>query len=247
MILGLDTATEWVHLALAGSDHQSPVGEGGSWAKRALTGPGNSASSVLLPTVDELLIDAGAARKDIKGVAACIGPGGFTSLRVGVATAEGLAINGLCAWGFSAFELRARALRLAQEKSGGGQKNVCIVLDGQRKEAFLQEWDTAAPEPLGPAEKVPLAELQAVIGPRAWWTPERFCEQVQPAIGRPPIALGDEGKATLAALVELCHVCSTRSPENPLVPFYLRETDAEINFPEASRHLKEEHRRGVAR
>jgi len=240
MILGLDTATEWVHLALAG--------QGGSWTKRALTGPNNSASSVLLPSVDELLSDAGAARKDIKGVAACVGPGGFTSLRVGVATAEGLAVCGLDVWGFSAFELRARALRLAQAASeDGGPKSVCVVLDGQRNEAFLQEWDMAAPAPLGPAEKVPLDKLQSIVGPRAWWAPARFCEQAQPAIGKPPVALEDEGKATLAALVELCHACPIRPTENPLAPFYLRETDAEVNFPEASKHLKEEHRKGVAR
>jgi len=117
MILGLDTATEWVYLALAD--------QGDSWTKRVLTGPSNSASSVLLPSVDELLHDAGASRKEIKGVAACVGPGGFTSLRVGVATAEGFAINGLSVWGFSAFELRARALRLASQASASGQKKMC--------------------------------------------------------------------------------------------------------------------------
>jgi tRNA threonylcarbamoyladenosine biosynthesis protein TsaB len=239
MILGLDTATEWVYLALAG--------QGGSWTKRVLTGQGNSASSVLLPSVDELLHDAGAVRKDIKGVAACVGPGGFTSLRVGVATAEGFAINGLSVWGFSAFELRARALRLASQASASGPKNVCVVLDGQRQEVFFQEWDTEVPKYIGPAAKIPLGQLPDIIGPRAWWTPERFCGQAAPTISSPPIALEDEGMATLAALVELCHICPSRPPENPLTPFYLRETDAEINFPEASKHLKEEHRKGVAR
>jgi tRNA threonylcarbamoyladenosine biosynthesis protein TsaB len=248
MILGLDTVTEWVYVAIRG--------EFGSWAKRVFTGPGNSASNVLLPSVDELLLDAGASRKDIKGAAACIGPGGFTSIRVGVATAEGLAINGLDVWGFSAFELRARALRLALTAKGrGGPENVSIVLDGQRREAFLQEWDIWAPKPLGSAIKIPLAQLQATIGPRFdnepdgkyWWAPERFCAQAEPFIGSPPVALEDEGAATLEALTELCHICPGRPPENPLVPFYLRETDAEINFPDAAKHLTEAHRKGVAR
>ena len=36
-------------------------------------------------------------------------------------------------------------------------------------------------------------------------------------------------------------------PESPLVPFYLRETDAEVNFPHAAAHLPEALRKGVAR
>ena len=36
-------------------------------------------------------------------------------------------------------------------------------------------------------------------------------------------------------------------PENPLVPFYLRETDAEVNFPHAAAHLSEALRKGMAR
>jgi tRNA threonylcarbamoyladenosine biosynthesis protein TsaB len=61
------------------------------------------------------------------------------------------------------------------------------------------------------------------------------------------MALKDEGQATLSALIELCRVCPSRPAENPLMPFYLRETDAEVNFPEASSHLKEVHRIGLAR
>ena len=36
-------------------------------------------------------------------------------------------------------------------------------------------------------------------------------------------------------------------PEAPLVPFYLRETDAAVNFPHAAAHLSEALRKGVAR
>jgi tRNA threonylcarbamoyladenosine biosynthesis protein TsaB len=232
--LGLDTATEWVHLAL--------VSEKSAWTRRALTGPDNSASAVLLPLIDDLLREAGAARNDIGGVVACVGPGGFTSLRVGIATAEGFAILGLPTWGFSAFEMRAHSI---QKYTKGGI--VYLVLDGQRREAFLQPWDMEKLQPLEPASKIPMTELASIIGSQDWWTPERFHPIAASHINHPPIVLEDEGGATRNALAELCRICPGRPVENPLSPFYLRETDAEVNFPAASIHLKDVHRQGLAR
>jgi tRNA threonylcarbamoyladenosine biosynthesis protein TsaB len=234
MILGLDTATEWVHLAL--------VDGASAWTMRAPTDPINNASKLLLPSVDGLLLEAGAERGDIGGVVACIGPGGFTSLRVGVATAEGLAVLGVPTWGFSAFELRALSI-VGQVPRG----TVHIVIDGQRREAFVQPWDLEGPRPLGPAAKVPMTGLSASIGSCEWWAPERFRPAAAPFVDHPPIALEDEGGATLDALARLCRICKDRPAEDPLVPFYLRETDAEVNFPAASGHLKDMHRRGLAR
>ena len=51
----------------------------------------------------------------------------------------------------------------------------------------------------------------------------------------------------VAGLVALARRVSQGAPENPLVPFYLRETDAEVNFPHAAAHLSEALRKGVAR
>ena len=61
------------------------------------------------------------------------------------------------------------------------------------------------------------------------------------------MALAAEGEATLAGLAGLCRTRPLEPPEAPLVPFYLRETDAEVNFPEASAHLSEALRQGRPR
>jgi tRNA threonylcarbamoyladenosine biosynthesis protein TsaB len=234
MVLGIDTATEWLYLALA---------EGASaWARRLLTSRSNTASIALLLLIEEMLLEAKARRSDISGIAACIGPGGFTSLRAGIATAEGLAALGLPTWGFSSFELRALAL-IKQGHCG----KVCLALDGQRQEVFFQAWDLDCRQSTEPARKIPLAELNASIRGRAWWTPERFRPDAERHAGSPAIALGDEGAAALDALSELCRICPGRPAEEPLAPFYLRETDAEVNFPAFSAHLKNAHRQGEAR
>jgi tRNA threonylcarbamoyladenosine biosynthesis protein TsaB len=168
-----------------------------------------------------------------------VGPGGFTSLRIGVATAEGLAATGLPTWGFSAFELRAQTLRVA-----GFPEEAWILLDGQRNEAFAQKWGL---DSLAPAAKHPLTELASILGSDPWWGPATFRAKAQAHLSHGPVRLDDEEAATLQALVALCREKAHRPPEAPLVPFYLRETDAELNFPHASAHLSEALRKGHAR
>jgi tRNA threonylcarbamoyladenosine biosynthesis protein TsaB len=231
MILGLDTTTTFLHLALVDGER--------SWSRRVPVGAARSQSAALIPSLDELMAEAGATPRDLTGVVACVGPGGFTSLRIGVATAEGLALTGLPTWGFSAFELRAKALHGA-----GLHEPLWILLDGQRSEVFAQYWTEG---PRGLACKHPLETLPFLLQGRPWWAPAEFAPKVEPCAGTAPVVLADEGGAMLAGLVELCGRLPRRPPEVPLVPFYLRETDAELNFPEASRHLPDALRQGHAR
>ena len=77
--------------------------------------------------------------------------------------------------------------------------------------------------------------------------PEAFAPRASTAAGSRPLSMEDEGACTLAGLVQLCRELPRRPPESPLVHFYLRETDAEVNFPEASRHLPDALRQGRAR
>lgn len=231
MLLALDTTTEILHLALVRGDH--------TWTRRVVSGVGRGHSERLIPALDELMAEAGAAPRDLSGVAACLGPGGFTSLRIGVATAEGLGLTGLPTWGFSAFALRAEALRQV-----GVQGPVWILLDGQRGEAFHQRWEDG---PTEPAAKHPLATLPERLGAEPWWAPEAFAPKVEALLPVARVALADEGTATLAGLAALARRASLGPPEAPLVPFYLRETDAEVNFPHAAAHLPEALRKGVAR
>lgn len=236
MLLALDTTTEILHLALVQGDR--------AWTRRVVPGVGRGHSERLIPTLDALMAEAGTAPRDLTGVAACLGPGGFTSLRIGVATAEGLGLTGLPTWGFSAFALRAEALRQA----GGGAGSpgpVWILLDGQRGEAFHQRW--GADGPTEAAAKQPLAALPERLGAEPWWAPEAFAPKVEAVLPDHRIPLADEGEATLAGLAALARRVSQGAPEAPLTPFYLRETDAEVNFPHAAAHLPEALRKGVAR
>jgi len=81
-LLAFETATEHMTLALQFN--------GNLWAKEL----GNDArhSKVLLPTIEDLLVHAGASFTDLHGVVVGTGPGGFTGLRIGLAVAQGLSL-----------------------------------------------------------------------------------------------------------------------------------------------------------
>lgn len=213
----------------------------GAWTQWATTEFGRGHSTVLLPAIDKLLRLASVKSSDLSGVVVCAGPGGFTSLRVGVATAEGLALTGLPTWGYSAFNLRARTIRLLTK----GSNPIWILLDGQRQEAFLQLW--MGDEPAARAMKQPFNLLQSYIGNTAWWAPKSFRDRIVSYLANAPEVLDSEVDATLAGLVSLCRSLPLGLPESPVIPFYLREVDAEITFPEASGHLSEALRRGKFR
>ncbi len=231
MILGLDTATEVLHLALVDRER--------AWTRRVVVGVGRSHSVSLLPSLNALMAEAGASVADLTGVCCCAGPGGFTSIRIGVATAEGLALTGLPTWGFSSFLLRAHALEQA-----GITGSFWVLLDGQRNEAFIQRWEGT--EATNEARKTPLTAVRELIGPEPWWAPSTLLPKLVEQLP-PPVKLEDEGESMQAGLVSLCRKLPALEPENPIQPFYLRETDAEVNFPEASAHLGDALRKGIPR
>ena len=103
------------------------------------------ASEELLPAVGRALARAGVQLADLDRVAVCSGPGSFTGIRVGLATA----------WGF------ARALRvdveagptleaMAEGARGFGAERVVAVLDAGRGEVIAERFDQLAREELAP-------------------------------------------------------------------------------------------------
>ncbi len=82
-ILLIDTATTRAVIALGGAD-------GSLRAERGWTA-GYRHGEELLERIERLLADEGVALADLGAVAVGTGPGAFTGLRVGIATAKGLA------------------------------------------------------------------------------------------------------------------------------------------------------------
>jgi tRNA threonylcarbamoyladenosine biosynthesis protein TsaB len=86
MLLALDTATRLAGIALYGGD-DGLIAES-SWHSA------NQHTVELMPRVDQMLSQAGVARRELHAVAVALGPGSFTGLRVALAAAKGLALAG---------------------------------------------------------------------------------------------------------------------------------------------------------
>ena len=83
IILALDTATRWTGLALY--DGKTVIAEQG-W--RGL----HTQTVELTPAIGQLLAKADMNAADLRAIAVAIGPGSYTSLRVGLAAAKGLSL-----------------------------------------------------------------------------------------------------------------------------------------------------------
>ncbi len=120
-VLGIDTSTLLGGVALA--DCERLLGEIRCDARAA-------ASERILPQLDRLLEDLGLTREAIARIGVAIGPGSFTGVRVGLATAKGLAL-GLGAPLLVVSSIEARSFAL-----GAGERAVLIASAPRRGEVF---------------------------------------------------------------------------------------------------------------
>lgn len=121
LVLGIETSTPQASVAI-GSE-QGVVAS-------ALVARGASYNEFLLPAVRFCLDQAGVGYRNIGGVAVGIGPGLFTGMRVGVATAKALAQTlSVPIIGMSSLDVVAYEVRYSQ-------KTICAVLDARRSEVF---------------------------------------------------------------------------------------------------------------
>jgi tRNA threonylcarbamoyladenosine biosynthesis protein TsaB len=125
LILAFDTATDVATSALVADGEVL-----GERLSRAVT---------LLEDVDALLRQAGAHTADVEALAVGIGPGSFTGVRIGLATARGLALAlGLPVAGVSTLDALA-----------AGAPGAVPVVDARRREVFVLQDE---PRVLAPAD-----------------------------------------------------------------------------------------------
>ena len=112
-------------------------------------------SKRLLQMIDEVLGETGVEREELGGVVALRGPGSFTGLRVGLATALGLHL----ALGIPAAALPTLLVLAAAAACCEGE--VLAAVDALRGEWTVQPFTGDPPRALGEAETVPVAALAA--------------------------------------------------------------------------------------
>jgi tRNA threonylcarbamoyladenosine biosynthesis protein TsaB len=210
VLLAFDTATPLVTVAL--HDGEDVV------AERVAERPMKHAEQ-LAPLVEQAMAEVGIVRQDLTAIAAGVGPGPFTGLRVGLVTARTLGfvldipVYGVCSLDVLAVEAADTGMLPA---SADG---FVVATDARRKEVYLASYDAEGCRLDGPVVGRPAdlaAELPAgvvVVGEGGELYPDAFGHRAGP---RMPSA-GWLARVVAEERAEL------RDPE----PLYLRRPDVE--------------------
>jgi tRNA threonylcarbamoyladenosine biosynthesis protein TsaB len=217
-LLGIDTSTSGSSACVLRDDGEAfEVAP----AVERLGGPPAHASE-LMPAVAEVMERAGTGYGDLEAIAVGVGPGTFTGLRIGVATARGLAT----AAGLPLRRVSSLAALAAGIDAAGP---VLPLIDARRGELFAA-----------------LFEDGESVWPPFAVTPDDLVKRLQ-GRGLTPLAAGDGSirfRGTLeearipvlpqdseAHVVRALHVCrlaagAADEPPEAVLPEYLREPDA---------------------
>jgi tRNA threonylcarbamoyladenosine biosynthesis protein TsaB len=233
-ILGFDTATRATTVALLDTDTDEALErrddpEAGARPRH---------TTRLMALVVEVLEAAGADWPAVDRIAVGIGPGTFTGLRIGVATAHALArARDIPLVGVSSLHALARG---AATDAAIREDGVMAVLDARRAEVFAAGWAAAdvahaeATPLLEPRAMAPAALAEAMTAAGGTWLAVgdgavEFRAALEPSGARIPER--DSGRNRVSA-VEHCRLATGLAPGAPdgVQPEYLRLPDAEITL-----------------
>ncbi len=211
--LGMDTATETLCLSALGADTSASL----------VLRRGLQHSPALLPLVDRLLTEISLTVRDLELIVCSVGPGSFTGIRIGLATARGISFGTGCpVVGVSTLD----ALALPYASHAGDVYPVIDARKGRfytalfRSGARVGDYLDLSPGEL--EERLSSAPSVLLVGPDA----EKILGSLEPRPAAAVSTLWDP-----SALMRLGVDRHRRDGADPgsLEPLYLRESEAEIS------------------
>ncbi|NKB45935.1 MAG: tRNA (adenosine(37)-N6)-threonylcarbamoyltransferase complex dimerization subunit type 1 TsaB [Alphaproteobacteria bacterium] len=207
-VLAFDTTTSACSVAIcvdgktAGSFHEPMI---------------HGQAEALVPAIEKTMTEAGITYADLDRIAVTVGPGSFTGVRVGLATARGIGVaTGQPVIGVLTTEV------IAAETHNEPDQSTAVAIDARRAEVYLQCF---APD--GSASGAPLCLLPkdaaTVLNSQSWILVGDGAARVHPH-AKSSVVLGDVTVANAAILAQLA--ASRPLPESPPGPVYVRPPDA---------------------
>lgn len=223
LILGIETATQQVSVALGG--HEGVIG-------LLEIARGRRHAEILVPAIDFLCTQADIGLDEIGLVAVDVGPGLFTGMRVGLATGKALAqALRVPMIGISSLDLLAFPHRRSD-------RVVVPVVDARKGEVFYAMY-RQVPGGLQQVAAARAATVDELVADLLARSQEALCVGDGALRYRDEICDGfhcdvaDEAHPSAAPLVQLAHAKALReewSKPAEIQPLYLRPPDAEINW-----------------
>ncbi len=232
-VLALDTASTQMVLALADFDE---VDASATMVASCQIDAPRQANQVLLTQAARLLADAGLEVSDIDAIVVGRGPGSFTGVRIGVATAKGLAC-GLAAPLYGASTLDAVAWRAWW---AGVRGRLGVVADAMRKEVYpvryaLDDAGVTRLEPDTVAKPAQVAQQWASEEDSLMLTGDGLLKYAELFEGAPFELAAEglwlpDGQGLISAFAQAFATDAAGSGDAAaLVPVYTRLSDAEEN------------------
>jgi tRNA threonylcarbamoyladenosine biosynthesis protein TsaB len=221
-VLAFDTATPDTVVGLTGA--------GGALSRRHTPDPGSRPGHAgeLLRLAREVLGEAGLRFEGLDRIGVGVGPGTFTGLRIGVATARALAqATGAVLVGVGTLD----ALGLAAGDEVGWPGPVLAVVDARRGEVFAEGWQdggritdpaAVAPDAVG-GQMDPRHGEWLAVGDGA----VRYREALEFAGARVPADDASLHRVSGTALCRLAEAAPA-AERDALLPDYVRRPDAEV-------------------
>lgn len=227
LILGIDTATLSCSVALLRED---------AILSELTLNIKKTHSERLMPLLDRMLLESGTEREEIDALAVAAGPGSFTGLRIGVATARGLA------QGLNIPVVPVCTLNALAEAVPAPGALICPLLDARRSQVYTALYRRGCERPFG---------LETLLEPRAlslqslaaalqeYDQPVIFVGEglhsysgvLEKALPRTAVITAAPYRFCRAALVALCGqrllAANPRASYRELLPSYLRSPEAE--------------------
>jgi tRNA threonylcarbamoyladenosine biosynthesis protein TsaB len=220
-ILAVDTATETCSVAVV---------EGGAPVAELSRNHGQTHSVHLMPMIDSVLRSCRLGIDDMDVLAATVGPGSFTGLRIGLSTVKGLAFAaGKPTAGICSLDALASPLSLVSCR-------ICAMIDARKNEVYAAEY---LPENGRLAQLLEVRVLppdQAVrrsAGPCVYVGSgaRLYRDRIRALAGRDalfaPAPLMQVRAATVGLLAWEAVSAGRQIPCSDLLPWYVRASDAE--------------------
>ena len=198
-------------------------------------------SERLVPMLDQLFTAAAWKLEDLDLIGVVRGPGSFTGIRIGIATAQGLAqVLNLPLLGILSLDALAWA-------GWGRDEEIVPILDARKNEWYTARyrWETGTPkakcltQPQALSTERWLEELKKLqrpvcfVGDAAW----KYQAQIEIALGERAVILPEYQSLPRGAYAarEVWARRQEVGAGEPLEPYYIRFSEAEVNWAKKER------------
>ena len=233
-ILGIDTSTHSTSVCVIDDD---------KFICEYTVNTKKTHSQKLMVMIESMIKESDLSIKDIDAIAICIGPGSFTGLRIGMATAKAIShVNNLPIIGVNSLEILAGNMNLCDKK-------ICSILDAQRNQVYTgrYKFENGSIVEIQPVDVVEIEKLLEEISKdnEEWILVGEAVYKYQDKIKEIkniniPVPSHNVTKAS-----SLCSIAMEKFNNNidihncyDINPMYIRKSQAEVQYEEKMKRLE---------